>query len=224
MRGDGTARFRDRATRYAQSRVVTFNNSATGSSYMRPRSFGGATFGGFLVAAVTSDVLSVDTAQLTFEHDRQHMLNDLYATRPNGPIVRVIDSTSVTAHRRRTNGKSSPMSFPVQTDAELAARASWYLARYSQPRTRVGSIRLSPFTVPALASYACTLEPFDRIGVDNLPSNAPASSMDFLIESVGQPQIENDAWVCELTLSPWIAVFVPGDATYGVPGAYPVPY
>jgi hypothetical protein len=196
MQGDGTARFRSRLARYAQSRVVTLNTTT----------------------------LPVDTAQLTFEHDRQHMTNDLYATRPNGPIVRVVDSASVTAHRRRTNGKSSPMSFPVQTDAELAARASWYLCRYSQPRTRVGAIRLRPFVASALAPYACTLEPFDRIGIDNLPANAPASSMDFLVESIGHPQIDNSEWITELTLSPWIAVFVPGDATYGVPGIYPVPY
>jgi hypothetical protein len=196
--GDGFPKFRARTDRYAQSSVVTLNTST----------------------------LPVETAQLVFEYDRQHMANELNATRPNSQtVIRVFDQSSIDQHRKRNPNLGSTTSFPVSTDAELRARASWFLLMYSQPRLRVGSIRLRPFIASGLAPWACTLEPFDRITVSNLPANAPATSMDFLVESKGHPQIDNGEWVTELSLSPWVAVFVPGDATYGVPGSiYPVPY
>ena len=226
VKGTGLCHFRARSSRYAQSRVVSLNSTNATSTVRGNLALGSYPVGGFRNVILASTILPIHNWPLSFQYDRQHMVNDLYATRPGGPTIRVTDPTSRTKHRPRNGGytAASPLSFPVQTDAELFARASWYLTRYKDPQLRVDEIQIRPFTVLALAVYASTLEPLDRVGADNLPANAPASSLDFIIESIGQPKLENGDWICSLTLSPFIQTFIPGDPVYGLVGVYPMPY
>jgi len=182
IKGDGTPRLRSRASRYSLASVATFG----------------------------STTYPVETSQLEFSYDRQHVVNDAYVTRPDGPTLRVVNSTSVTAHRTRT----ANLTFSVNSDDQLLQAANWYVYRYANPVLRVGIISLRPFTTPGLATLACTLEPGDKITVNNLPSQAPASSMDFIIESIGHANITNDDWTVELALSPWIAPVVIDDTSH----------
>jgi hypothetical protein len=110
------------------------------------------------------------------------------------------------------------------TPSQLTQAANWYLFRYSEPRNRVGSIAVSPFEAPSLATFAATVEPFDRVRVRNLPFHAPSATMDFLVESVAHSRIENDEWTVELSLSPWIPVLTLDDSTYGALDSYPLGY
>jgi hypothetical protein len=182
IKGDGTPRLRSRSSRYSLASVATFG----------------------------STTYPVETSQLEFSYDRQHVVNDAYVTRPDGPTLRVVNSTSVTAHRTRT----ANLTFSVNSDDQLLQAANWYVYRYANPVLRVGTISFRPFTTPGLATLACTLEPGDKITVNNLPSQAPASSMDFIIESIGHANIANSDWTVELSLSPWIAPVVIDDTSH----------
>ena len=182
IKGDGTPRLRSRSSRYSLTSIATFG----------------------------STTYPVETSQLEFSYDRQHVVNELYATRPDGPTVRFINSTSITAHRTR----NTTLTFSVNSDDQLAQAANWYLYRYANPVLRVGTISFRPFTTPGLATLACTLEPGDKITITNLPAQAPASSMDFLIESIGHANITNSDWTVELSLSPWIAPVIIDDTSH----------
>ena len=170
---DGKPRLRSRASRYKIESVATFG----------------------------STTYPIESSQLEFAYDRQHLINDLQVSRPDGPTYRLTNQTSITAHRRRTGN----VTIAVTSDDQLVQAGNWYLYRYSNPILRVGTISLRPFTTPGLATLACTLEPGDKITVNNLPTQAPASSMDFIIESIAHANITNDDWTVELSLSPWIA-------------------
>jgi hypothetical protein len=152
----------------------------------------------------------VETAQLEFALDRQHVVNDAYVTRPDGPTLRVVNAASVTAHRTRT----ANITFSVNSDDQLLQAANWYLYRYANPVLRVGTVTFRPYTTPGLATLAATLEPGDKITINNLPAQAPATSMDFIIESIGHANITNDDWTVELALSPWIAPVVIDDTSH----------
>ena len=182
IKGDGTPRLRSRSSRYSLTSIATFG----------------------------STTYPVETSQLEFSYDRQHVVNELYASRPDGPTVRFINSTSITAHRTR----NTTLTFSVNSDDQLAQAANWYLYRYANPVLRVGTISFRPFTTPGLATLACTLEPGDKITITNLPAQAPASSMDFLIESIGHANITNSDWTVELSLSPWIAPVIIDDTSH----------
>ena len=212
--GDGTPTFRARSDRYATVPVAVLNQAATPV----PASFGAGMFGGPVVLAETP----VDTSDLTFDYDRTLLVNDFYASRAGGPRLRFTDTASVAAHRTRNPG--SDKVFNVGNDNELTQAARWFLFRYGEPRARVSRIRFRPITSPQMARLACTVRPFDLIRLVNLPDTAPDSSMDFLVESVAHPEIANDEWVVELSLSPWIPVLTLDDPTYGALDSYPLGY
>jgi hypothetical protein len=182
IKGDGTPRLRSRSSRYSLTSIATFG----------------------------STTYPVETSQLEFSYDRQHVVNDAYVTRPDGPTLRVVNSTSVTAHRTRT----ANLTFSVNSDDQLLQAANWYVYRYANPVLRVGIISFRPFTTTGLATLACTLEPGDKITVNNLPAQAPASSMDFIIESIGHANITNSDWTVDLSLSPWIAPVIIDDTSH----------
>jgi hypothetical protein len=102
----------------------------------------------------------------------------------------------------------------VNNDDQLLQAANWYLYRYGNPIIRVGTVTFRPYTTPGLATLACTLEPGDKITINNLPANAPATSLDFIIESIGHANISNDDWTVKLSLSPWIAPVVIDDTSH----------
>ncbi len=193
---DGTSKWRSHTVRYVSTPVVTLG----------------------------TDTLPVDTSGLQFGLDRQHMINDLKATRNGGGIIRATNPVSIPKHRRRDLG-GSPMVFNVDSDDALYQAANWYTFVYGTSRVRCGRITLRPATSPQLWQYALTLESGDRVDVSGLPSNAPASTMQFIVESVAWPTLTADGdAICELQLSPFIPVFIVGDATYGVVGTagYPI--
>jgi len=144
---------------------------------------------------------AVVSTNLTFDIDRQHLVNEIEVTYPGGPIWKFEDTTSQSRYRRRTN--TSTISFGVNNTTDLASRAKDYLAKYAYPRVRVGSVTLDVFTNPALIPYVMTWEPGDRITLTNLPSTAPSPTMDFHIEGISH-QITPTSWQTILQLSPYM--------------------
>jgi hypothetical protein len=150
-----------------------------------------------------TDAYPIDMTGLVFEKDRQHLVNEITATRPGGPTITLTDDTSIAQHGRRTSG--STIVFYVNTDANLKTAAQAYLDKYSKPRLRVGSVSINLFALSdTINSYslATWAHPSYRVTITNLPSTAPAQTMDFIIESVSH-QITPTSWVMTLALAPF---------------------
>jgi len=143
----------------------------------------------------------IASTNLTFEVDRQHLVNEIVATYPGGPSNTYKDSVSQSRYRRRTS--ASTITFPVASDTALSVAANNYLARYAYPRARIGSITLDVFTNPSLIPYVMNFDPGEKVTITNLPATAPATTMDFHIEGVTH-QITATSWQTILQLSPYI--------------------
>lgn len=98
--------------------------------------------------------------------------------------------------------------------------------RYGEPRVRIDSVTFYPSASAygTLWEHAVGVTISQRIRLAGLPDNAPATSMDFFVESVAHNVIRDGdklKWSVTLNLSPadisegWIL----GDATYGVLGS-----
>ena len=162
---------------------------------------GATTYTGQTVMLFGTDTNPVDMTGLVFEKDRQHLVNDITATRPNGPTIRLTDSSSINQHGRRTAG--STIVFYADSDANLLTRAQSFLSKYSKPRLRVGSISIDLFTRDPSTVLNYLMVPSYKITVTNLPASAPAPTMDFIVESVSH-SITPTSWVMTLALAPFI--------------------
>jgi hypothetical protein len=150
-----------------------------------------------------TNAFPVASSNLTFDVDRQHLVNEFQATYVGGPILTFKDATSQARYRRRNT--NSTINFGVNSATDLATRAGQYLAKYAYPRARVGSVTLDIFSNPAFIPYVMTWEPNDRITITNLPSTAPAQTMDFHIEGISH-NITPTSWQTILQLSPYVPI------------------
>lgn len=97
---------------------------------------------------------------------------------------------------------------------------AWRLLRYKDADVRIGSVTLDPFIYPELWPWALGLEIGDRVTLDDLPSTAPATTLDFFIEGVAH-DFGPDHFKTTFQLSPaddwefWM-VGVPGYSEVGL--------
>jgi len=111
------------------------------------------------------------------------------------------------------------------TDFDLGQAATFYLARYAAPKTRVEKVTLRPSANPALWPVVLGLEVSQRVTVKRR-SQALTTTADYYVEQVSHKvDADRGEWTVDLQLSPVFVAqaWVLGDAAYGVLGTTTVP-
>jgi hypothetical protein len=130
--------------------------------------------------------------------DDQGLVNDISASRPNGVSVRSVDTASVSEYGLYRE----EIQLLTTDDNEVFDAASWKVYVASTPQVRVPTAGvLLNLANTAQATAILALEIGDRITLANLPSQAPASSMDFFIEGWTET-ITADSYQFAFNLSP----------------------
>lgn len=129
--------------------------------------------------------------------DDQGLVNDMTASREGGVSVRAVDTTSITEFGVYRDS----VTLLTTTDTEVEDAANWKVFRQSTPRVRVPTAttemrRLST----AQATAVLAREIGDRATLSSLPSQAPASSLDFFIEGLSE-EITDSRYTVTFNLS-----------------------
>jgi len=147
------------------------------------------------------------------DYDLTYMANRVTATRPYGVTAVATDTASRAWYFERTRD----LTVRITSDAQTVAAANFTLARYSQPRMRIGLVTLNLTTLPT--SDVQKIEALSigaRVRVAVRPIGQPGFTADFFVESIGRRTATNSSLV-ELTLSPaFPKVWIVGDPVYGV--------
>lgn len=164
---------------------------------------------------ITAADLDADAAIST---DTQLLVNSVTYTAATGRPQLVEDSGSIGEH----DVYSESDDLMVATQDEALSAATWRVAGYSEPRPRLASVSVDLLTSSAaLQSAMANLELSDRLRVTGLPSQAPASTLDLVVEGWTET-LSADAWSMAITTStynPAGSGWLLGDATYGVLGS-----
>jgi hypothetical protein len=130
--------------------------------------------------------------------DDQGLINDITASRPGGVSVRSVDTASVDEYGMYRQ----EIQLLTTDDNEVFDAASWkvYTASTPQVKVPIAGVLLN-LANTAQATAILSLEIGDRITLANLPSQAPASSMDFFIEGWTET-ITADSYLFAFNLSP----------------------
>ncbi len=189
VNGSGVLTFAARAVRYAAPVYVTLD----------------ATKGGQVMS------------EAEFITDTSNLVNDVSASRPGGPTLRVVDATSVSNYD--THDKT--ITLYVSTDSQAQNAAEWIVYTNSSPEARTDSVTVnvvgyanSGGDVAALLSA----EVGARLASTNLPADVSATStVDLFIEGI-RDSITKSSWLRTFTTSAVGtsgAVMVLDDTAYG---------
>ena len=111
--------------------------------------------------------------------DDQGLVNDITVSREGGVSVRAVDTASIDDYGLYRES----ITLLTTSDNEVQDAANWKIGTASTPQVRVpaATVDLRRSTT-AQATAILAREIGDRITLSNLPSQAPATSMDFFIE------------------------------------------
>lgn len=111
--------------------------------------------------------------------DDQGLVNDISASRPNGVAVRTVDSNSINEY----GVYRQDLTLLTTIDSEVFDAATWKIGIGSTPQVTVpvAEVELAAAST-ALKAAVLGREISDRVTLSSLPSQAPAPSMDFVIE------------------------------------------
>lgn len=164
----------------------------------------------FTLDAGTSEVQQGFTPKL----DDQQVSNDVTASRPGGIEVRSINQASIDA----IGYYRDSIEVLTTSDAEVQSRADWEVNRRGTPRVTVPEVKVhlnecsSSLITSLLAADIGT-----RFTTSGLPSQAPASSMDFFIEGITEDIGPEDYWISFNTSRPELSnVWRLDSSTYSV--------
>lgn len=196
----GTVVFEDRTSRYAtQTATVAFGENPTGASPVE-----------YPYSAYAADF------------DPTYVFTQANLERPaNTTFAPVVNATSQAMYGQRILTQT----VQCNSDFDLTQAATFYLARYAAPKTRITTLTLDPASQPGLWPVVLGLEISQRVTVHRR-TGALSTSGDYYIEKISHRiSSENGTWTVDLQLSP---VFVPtawrcGDSTYSVLGTSTVP-
>jgi hypothetical protein len=127
--------------------------------------------------------------------DDQHLTNDMTASRPNGITVRSINQPSIDEYgyyRETTEVLTT-------SDNEVQARADWEVNRFGTPRVAIPNVGTDLLT-SSVASALLAADIGTKFTLTNLPSQAPASTVDYFIEG-GTEQIGVNSYTIEFNVS-----------------------
>lgn len=153
------------------------------------------------------------------EADTQRLINVAIYKAVTGAEQEARDNDSVLLHEEWTDSAD----LLVATPDEALARAQWTVALYAEPSPRIPDLTIDLLTSSqSLVEGFLALEVGDRIQVTDWPTQAPGSTLDLIVEGWTEQQSAT-AWTLTLSCSPWEqaggAVWILGDATYGVLGS-----
>lgn len=166
------------------------------------------------IDTATSELVSPSTQIVT---DVQAVIN--YATakaEPSSLTQTYKDQDSIDTHGRY----KQDYTYAVTTDAEAISRAQWIVNANADPRPRIPDLSLDLLTASGVEqNSALALDIGSRLRVVDLPSQAPDTTVDLLVEGWTET-IGTDEWSLALNTTDWsvFTAWILDDATYSVLG------
>lgn len=151
---------------------------------------------------------------LTPTMSTQGVVNDATGQRPTGPVLRVVNPESVADY----GPVATANTYHLSTDAEVADRLWWDVNADGSPRVRVPGVAVNVLCADAATQAAVLgLQQGSRIQITGLPSQAPSTTLDLIVEGWSE-SISITEWTLTLTTSDaseWVNVWTVEDATHG---------
>ena len=156
--------------------------------------------------------------------DRSALVNDVTATAADGSTSRAANETSISDYgfARDTIDIASTQDVAYQT-------AAWRVATHGEPVARISSLGVDVLPLSQTRQDSLfTLDVSSRVALSNLPTQAPATSLDFFIEgyteSIGASGDGAQFYNLDFNVSPTTGydVWTLEDAVYGQYDAYPL--
>lgn len=138
-------------------------------------------------------------AGLAWNEDATLVANDVTVTwGPGGDSsVRVTDAASIEDYGRQRGEVATILA----TDTQASDRAAAYLAHYAEPISRPSEVTIEALAQPALWTALLNSEYGQKFSVTQLPTGAPAPTVDLFIEGIGE-EINADSWRFVFDCSP----------------------
>jgi hypothetical protein len=135
-------------------------------------------------SAFTLDATAGDVEEgLLPKLDDHHLSNDVTASRPDGVTIRSTNAASITEY----GYYRATIDVLTTSDNEVQARADWEVNRFGTPRVIIPNVT-NDLTSSSSAKVTSLLaaDIGTRLTVSNLPSQAPATTLDFFVEGVAE--------------------------------------
>lgn len=159
---------------------------------------------------------------LEFTIDDRWVFNDIRGSRPDGSNLRMRNLRSQAEYGR----KVLEISLPVTSHEELINAASWLLNQYGASRVRISGVTFAVESSTALEFIATGgLTIGDVITLDELPEDAPQTTMIFTVDGLGvDADFKEGSFRLTLRLSPQDLNMVYQIGVSKLDGAYVVGY
>lgn len=134
-------------------------------------------------AAVAMTFTAKDVgADVAFILNDEGLINDAKGTRPGGAEQRITNTASIASYGARTSSEA----YLVNTDAQLVNILQWLTNVYAEPAPRTAQLKVDGWTKQATVDLddLLALEVGSRVQVTGLPSTAPATTLDLMVEGL----------------------------------------
>jgi hypothetical protein len=149
---------------------------------------------------VAESLGSAPEMDIEFTVDDRWVFNDLRGSRPYGSSLRMRNLRSQAEYGR----KVIEVTLPVTSHEELINAASWLLNQYGSARVRISGVSFaveSSIALEFLATGGLTVG--DVITLDELPEDAPQTTMVFAVDGIGvDADFKDGKFRLKLRLSP----------------------
>jgi hypothetical protein len=156
----------------------------------------------FRAAGTPQVTVSVDKLigrDLTFVNDPQFLINQASGSSWRGGVQTIRDQRSVDRHELYPAELGELL---VDSDRDVQSRLRFLVATYKEPIPRASAVPLDLLTVDVPTQQAAMgLELLDLVRVTNLPTQAPSTSVDLLVEG-WQEEFTDASWSMTLNTSP----------------------
>lgn len=150
-----------------------------------------------LSPVLTTDAGHADPGAISWRGDLYGVVNDVTARRGEGAGARAVNTASVAANGRRRQ----TLELLSGSDADAASVAWWRANSRGTARNRITGVRFSLLNDPSLAAGLLQDGRSFVIRLTGLPSQAPAASLDLVVEGTDET-IGEEEWTMDCTCSP----------------------
>jgi hypothetical protein len=139
---------------------------------------------------------------LTLPGDDFGLVNDMEVSRPGGAVQRARNQASVDDYGLYRDS----LEIPAASDNDAQAVANWRVGNYGTPRSRIPNLTVSLSRLhtvsPSLVAAIMRLEISSLVRLNNLPTQAPGTSVDVFVEGWTETIDPAGGWAIELNCSP----------------------